>query len=229
VPLKEIRREASRLLPGGASITVSIPGGEELAARTFNPRLGIVGGLSILGTTGRVEPWSTRAYQESLLPQLDVALAAGVKRPALVPGAKGERAALRIGFDAAEIVQAGNFFGMMLTAAAARGYRRVALAGHASKIAKIARGDFDTHSRRSGAPLDVLADCARAAGLSKARVQELGLMPTTEQAVRSLRAAGQAMVLDEAARRAADMVKKNYGLSAEIYLTDAAGEVVGHA
>ena len=229
VPLKEVRREASRLLPGGASITVSIPGGEELAARTFNPRLGILGGLSILGTTGRVEPWSTRAYQESLLPQLDVALAAGIKRPALVPGAKGEKAALRLGFEAEEIIQAGNFFGMMLAAAAARGYRKLALVGHASKIAKIARGDFDTHSRRSGAPLDVLADCARAAGLGEDREQQLRLMPTTEQALRDLRAAGETAVLDEAARRAGAMVRETYGLSAEIFLTDGAGEVVGHA
>ena len=117
VPLKYILGEAERVLPRGADVTISIPEGEELASQTFNPRLGIIGGLSVLGTTGRVEPWSSAAYQESLLPQLDIARAAGVKRPVLVPGAKGERAALAAGCDQKAIVQTGNFTGMMLAAA----------------------------------------------------------------------------------------------------------------
>lgn len=229
VPLKHIKAEARRVLPHGADVVISIPGGEELAKKTFNPRLGITGGLSVLGTTGRVEPWSARAYQESLLPQLDVARAAGVKEPVLVPGAKGERAALKEGIDPARIVQAGNYFGMMLAAAAAHGCRRVTLAGHASKLAKMARGDFDTHSRRSAAPLDVLAECALATGLSARRAAGLKALPTVEAAIQRLRRVGDLEPLDEAARRVAARVKKTYGLSARVLLTDGAGRVVGRA
>jgi cobalt-precorrin-5B (C1)-methyltransferase len=229
VPFKHIKAEARAVLRRGADVTISIPAGEELAARTFNPRLGIIGGLSVLGTTGRVEPWSTAAYQESLIPQLDVARAAGVKRPVLVPGAKGERAAIRAGMDPEAVVQTGNFVGMMLEAARDRGFRQVALLGHASKLAKLARGDLDTHSRRSGMPLDVLADCAQAIGWSRQRAATLKLMPTTEAAVARLMAADAGAVLDEAAQRVGAVVRRNFGLQVEVFLTDRAGVVVGRA
>ncbi len=229
VPHKFILQEVGSVLTGGADVTISIPEGEELAKKTFNPRLGIVGGLSILGTTGRVEPWSSAAYQESLLPQLDVALAARIKRPVLVPGAKGERAALALGFEPLALVQTGNFIGMMLAAAAERGVREVVVLGHAAKLAKLARGDFDTHSRHSPMPLDVLADCAEAMGWSHCRARDLMLSPTTEAALKQLEEAGAAgtATLDEAARRAAARVKKIYGITAEIILTDGHGRAVG--
>lgn len=229
VPMEHIIREARCVLPRGAEVTISIPEGEELAARTFNPKLGIVGGISVLGTTGRVEPWSSEAYQQSLLPQLDVARAAGVKRPVLVPGAKGERAALAAGYEPMAIVQTGNFAGMMLAAARERGYRRVVLLGHASKTAKMARGDFNTHSRRSPMPLDVLAACAEASGWSPRRAQALMALPTTEAALQRLTAAGKEgrAALDEAAYRVAMAVKREYGLAAEVVLTDAHGTVIG--
>lgn len=228
-PLKQIRAEARLALPQGADITVSIPGGGRLARRTFNPRLGISGGLSILGTTGRVEPWSVAAYQDSLLPQLDVARASGVREPVLVPGAKGEKAAIGAGCQPEAVIHAGNFFGMMLGAARDRGFRQVVLAGHVSKLAKMARGDFDTHSRRSAMPLDVLAECATAAGLSGERAAALEMMPTTEAAIRSLRRAGDFEVLDVAAGRVAARVKKEYGFKALVLLTDGGGRVVGRS
>lgn len=231
VPLKFIIKEAKRVLPLGAEVTISIPEGEELASRTFNPKLGIIGGLSILGTTGRVEPWSSAAYQESLLPQLDVARAAGVKRPVLVPGAKGERAALAAGFEPLAVVQTGNFTGMMLVAARERGMRQVVILGHAAKVAKLARGDFNTHSRRSPMPLDVLAECAEAAGWKSSRARELLLLPTTEAALTRLVEAGAegALVLEETARRVAARVNDEYGITAEVILTDGRGKIVGRA
>jgi len=227
VPLKLIREEARRVLPRGADVTISVPLGEEVAARTFNPKIGIEGGISILGTTGRVEPWSSAAYQESLLPQLDVAKANGVTVPVLVPGAKGERAALKAGFDRLQVVQMGNYAGMMLVAARERGFRRVVLLGHASKLAKLARGEFNTHSRSSSMPLDVLADCALEAGWSCRRAKALELLPTTEAAVGRLVSAGAAEVLDTAARRVTAAVRKEFGISAQILLTNGRGEIVG--
>ncbi len=229
VPLRHIRDEARRVLPRGAEVIISIPGGEQLASRTFNPKLGIAGGLSILGTTGRVEPWSRVAYQESLLPQLDVARAAGVRVPVLVPGAKGEKAAVAAGFDPVAIVQAGNFLGMMMEAAAGRGFRRLALLGHAAKLAKLARGNFDTHSRRSPAPLDVVADAAGSCGLSGRQARALALLPTTEAAIKKLLEAGRREVLDEVARRSAAKASKEFGLKVEVFLTDGGGAIVGKA
>lgn len=229
VPYRHILGEVQRVLTQGADITISIPAGEELAARTFNPRLGIVGGLSVLGTTGRVEPWSEAAYQESLIPQLDVARAAGVRRPVMVPGAKGERAALKAGFEPEAIIQAGNFAGMMLEAAAARGFKSVTIMGHASKIAKLARGDFDTHSRRSPMPLDVIADCARESGWSSQRAGSLTRLATTEAAILRIVKAGEGAVLDLAATRVARAVKGRYGIRAEVILTDGRGEIVGRS
>ncbi len=230
VPLKFIRAEARRVLPRGADVTISLPAGEELAARTFNPKLGIAGGLSILGTTGRVEPWSSAAYRESLLPQLDVARAAGVKRPVLVPGAKGERAAKAAGFEDKAIIQTGNYTGMMLAAAKERGMRRVTLLGHVSKLAKVARGDFNTHSRHSPMPLDVLAEAAGDAGWSRQRARALLLMPTTEAAVEKLGsdAAGGA-ILDGTASRVAERVRRDFGITAQVMLTDGHGAIIGKA
>lgn len=229
VPLKHIKKEVRRVLTRGAEVTISVPAGEELASRTFNPKLGIIGGISILGTTGRVEPWSSEAYQQSLLPQLDVARAAGVSKPVLVPGAKGERAALAAGYEPVAIVQTGNFAGMMLAAARQRGFRRVVILGHASKTVKIARGDFNTHSRRSPMPLDVLAECAEASGWSRRRAQALLALPTTEAALQRLIAAGTEgrAALDDAARRVATVVKQEFGITAEVLLTDSHGTVIG--
>jgi cobalt-precorrin-5B (C1)-methyltransferase len=229
VPLKHIRQEARRVLFRGAEVTISVPMGEEIAARTFNPKLGIEGGISILGTTGRVEPWSSAAYQESLLPQLDVARAGGVKAPVLVPGAKGERAALKYGFDPLQVVQMGNFAGMMLNAARERGFTRVVLLGHASKLAKLARGEFNTHSRSSSMPLDVLADCAVAMGWSRRRARALELMPTTEAALKRLKADSAEAVLDEAARRVAAVVGQEFKMNVEVFLTDRRGGIVGRS
>lgn len=227
VPRRHIRDEVKRALPQGADVTISIPGGEELAKKTFNSRLGIVGGLSILGTTGRVEPWSSVAYQESLVPKLDIAQAAGVKTPVLVPGAKGERAALKEGLEAMAIAHVGNFFGMMLEAVKERGFKRVALMGHASKLAKIARGDFDTHSRHSEMPLDVLAESAEARGLGRQQAEALKALPTTEAAIRRLLGEGNREVLDETARRVAAAVHEKFGLRADVYLTDGSSNTVG--
>lgn len=228
VPLRHIRAEAREVLEGGAAVMVSVAGGENLAGRTFNPRLGIEGGISILGTTGRVEPWSAAAYREALLPQLNVALAAGIKKPALVPGGKGERAARKAGFAPAAVVQVGNHFGFMLEAARQRGFKEVALIGHASKLLKLARGDFDTHSRRSTAPLDVLSACAAATGWSQKQAEELKLLVTTEAALKRLKESGAGAALDEGAWRAATAVREFFSGTVEVMLTNRRGEVIGH-
>jgi cobalt-precorrin-5B (C1)-methyltransferase len=96
VPRQQIIKAVQGVLPAGngVRIIISVPGGEELARRTLNPALGITGGISILGTTGIVEPMSAEAFKQSLLPQIDVAQAAGQRRLVLTPGKMGKRNAM---------------------------------------------------------------------------------------------------------------------------------------
>lgn len=158
VPRRMIRAAVREVTPRGVRVTVSIPGGRELAAKTFNPRLGIEGGLSIVGTTGVVKPFSAPALTASLRCALDVAAACGVKSPALVPGNIGERAALRQ-FRVApdQVVQVSNHWGFMLDEASRQPvFERLLIVGHPGKLAKLVDGEWDTHSSNSASAVGVV-------------------------------------------------------------------------
>jgi cobalt-precorrin-5B (C1)-methyltransferase len=185
-------------------VTITIPGGRELAERTFNSRLGIVGGLSILGTSGRVIPRSEEAWLRSLIPQVDVALAAGVGTVYLVPGGFGERAAQKVlDAPAVAIVRCSNFIGALIDVCAERGVERLVLVGHVGKLVKVAAGIFDTHSRHGDARLETVAALAGAAGAPAGLVGRLLELPTVEAAIPALAEAGLADVWDDIAERAA--------------------------
>ena len=155
-PRRMIREAVREVTSRGIRVTVSMIGGRELAARTFNPRLGITGGLSILGTTGIVRPFSCSALRESLRCALNVA-AAAVRTPVLVPGHIGERAAMRHFRVAPEqIVEVGNDWGFALDEAARHPFATLLALGHPGKLAKLAEGGWDTHSRRSGSALPIV-------------------------------------------------------------------------
>jgi len=134
----------------GFDVTVAVPAGKELAAKTFNPRLGIVGGISILGTSGRVRPFSAPALREGLKCSLDVAVAAQIKNLVLVPGNMGNKAAQSF-FDVspAEIVDVSNEWGYMLGEAAKHPFEKLLMLGHPGKLAKLAQGQWQTHSAQS--------------------------------------------------------------------------------
>lgn len=156
-------REAVRELTGrGVEITISVPGGEDLAKKTFNPRLGILRGISIIGTTGIVEPKSTEAFKASLLCALDVAKAQGISSLVMVPGKIGEKGIRRyLPLQDDQVVQVGNYVGFMLEAALQRGFPRVLLAGHPGKLLKLIRGDFETHSSHSISAALVVVEALR--------------------------------------------------------------------
>ncbi len=150
VPRQMIRAAIREITPLPLRVTLSIPGGEALAKKTFNPRLGIVGGLSILGTTGIVRPFSLPALRASLVCALDVAVAAGVTHLTLVPGNIGERAARRhFVTTEEEVVQVSNFWGFMLEETAKRPFTALRIVGHPGKLAKLIDGEWDTHSSSS--------------------------------------------------------------------------------
>jgi cobalt-precorrin-5B (C1)-methyltransferase len=157
VPRRMIREAIREVTPHGVRATFSIPGGEALASRTFNPRIGVVGGLSILGTTGIVRPFSCPAIRETIRCTLAVAAAAGIGTPVLVPGHIGERAAralLKVRDE--QVVEVANEWGFALDEAAGRPFTGLILLGHPGKLAKLAAGDWDTHSARSKSALPVV-------------------------------------------------------------------------
>jgi cobalt-precorrin-5B (C1)-methyltransferase len=147
-------------------VTFAVPGGEAMAEKTTNARLGIVGGISILGTTGIVRPFSTAAYRASVVQQIDVAAAQGERTVMLATGSRSERAAMRLrpGLDDVCCVEVGDFTGIALRRAAAAGIERVLFVGMAGKIAKLAAGVMMTHFHRSKVDGAVLAAAARGAG-----------------------------------------------------------------
>lgn len=143
----------------GAKVIIMVPTGKALGEKTFNPKLGIVGGISIIGTTGIVRPMSEDAFQTSLLCGLDIARGCGYETVALVPGSLGERSLLGLANVAKEqVVQISNFVGFMLKATCERGFKKIILAGHPGKLVKLLRGDFHTHSSVSRPANDILIE-----------------------------------------------------------------------
>ena len=161
-------------------VTLSVPGGEAMAERTSNGRLGIVGGVSILGTTGVVRPFSTAAYRASVVQQIDVAAARPGRTIVLATGSRSDAAAQHLHPDLHEVcfVEVGDFTGIALRHAARRGFQRAAFVGMVGKIAKLAAGVMMTHFHRSKVDADVLAGVARATG-APAEVEEAATATAT--------------------------------------------------
>lgn len=161
-PRDMIRCAIREVTARGVKVTVSIPGGRELAARTFNPRLGIEGGLSIIGTTGIVKPFSAPALTTSLRCALDVAAACGVSAPVLVPGNIGERAAHKnFQLSPDRVIQVSNHWGFMLDEASRMAFEQLLVLGHPGKLAKLVDGEWDTHSSHSGSAVEIVARLAQ--------------------------------------------------------------------
>lgn len=150
VPRDMIQKAVREVTGRGVRVTISIPGGRELADKTFNPRLGVEGGLSILGTSGLVQPFNRKSLRKALRCGLSVMVARKVKAPVLVPGRIGERAAHQHFTLAPEqILQVSNEWGFVLDQAWTLPFQRLLVVGHPGKLAKLAEGDWDTHSSRS--------------------------------------------------------------------------------
>ena len=150
--------------PGGLLITISVPGGREAAKKTFNPHLGIEGGISILGTSGIVEPMSVQALVDTLTLELRQAASSGARRLILTPGNYGMDFLGSGALDlppAVPIVRCSNFVGEALDSARLEGFRDILLVGHIGKFVKLAAGIFNTHSRQADGRGEIF--CAHAA------------------------------------------------------------------
>ncbi len=145
-------------------VEISIPGGEKIAERTLNGRLGIIGGLSILGTTGIVVPYSCSAWIDSIHRGVDVARAMGLQHIAGSSGSTSEAAVQKLhGLPEAALIEMGDFVGGMLKYLRAHPIEDVTVAGGVAKMSKLGQGLLDLHSRRGEVDLDWLAARARAA------------------------------------------------------------------
>ena len=161
--IEEVAREANAT--GDVEVEISIPGGEALAQRTLNARLGILGGLSILGTTGIVVPYSCSAWIAAIHSGIDVARALGLGHIAGATGATSEAAVQRIhALPEVALIDMGDFVGGMLNYLRRHPVERLTIAGGVAKMTKLAQGLLDLHSRRGAVDLNFLAQRARAAG-----------------------------------------------------------------
>lgn len=170
----------------GWQIELAIPQGEELAKRTFNPKLGIQGGLSIIGTSGIVEPMSEEALKASLKLELSVLRAKNIKKIIFVPGNYGKDFAEELGLPQEILVKTSNYLGFMLDEAERMGFEKILMVGHLGKLVKVAGGIFNTHSSVADGRMEVLAAHAGMLGRSQPEIIKIMASRTTDEAAEIL-------------------------------------------
>ena len=193
---------------GGLYVVISAPDGETLAKKTFNPRLGIEGGISILGTTGIVEPMSEQALVDTIHVELRQRRAGGADYVLLAPGNYGvDYIKGAMGIDPATAVMTSNFIGDALEICRELGFRGALLIGHIGKLVKLAGGMWNTHSRYGDCRMDILTACAAAEGLQGGAAEEMLCCATCDDALRLLKEQGlYDAVLHRLAGRIDDMM-----------------------
>ncbi len=160
VPLRMIRSSVAEITDKGLLIEIFVPNGEKVAYRTMNQRLGIVGGISILGTSGIVRPFSVEAIQETIALNLNMVAHSDSIRVVLVPGRIGFRAALGMGFHESAIVEVSNEWDFALNKCMEHAFEELNIIGHPGKLLKFLKGQYQTHSR-SGSAVPVFIQGAR--------------------------------------------------------------------
>ncbi len=196
VPRQMIEKELQKLCQQqnyseGLKVELSVPEGGELAKRTFNPRLGIEGGISILGTTGIVEPMSEAALVSSIRLELNQQVQSGRKSLVVTPGNYGQEFLKQnVPISLEEAVKCSNFIGETIDMAAELGVERMLFVSHIGKFIKVAGGIFQTHSRNADARMEILTANAAVAGVEQPLLAEMMQALTTDDAVRLLEEAG---------------------------------------
>jgi len=215
-----------------AEIEVSIPGGEAISQKTWNPRLGIVGGLSILGTTGIVVPYSCSSWIHSIHRGIDVARAAGLQHVAGSTGNVSEAAVrLRHGLPEIALLDMGDFAGGLLKYLRDHPVPRLTLAGGFAKMTKLAQGALDLHSSRSEVDRGFIGDLAREAGGSDALVGALAGVNTAAEALALASADGLplAEMVAERAQITAQAVLGGAPVAVDVFIVDRDGRPLAEA
>jgi cobalt-precorrin-5B (C1)-methyltransferase len=237
VPLKMIAESVTGVVTeagrnGGAEILIVVPGGVEMAKKTLNHRLGLIGGISILGTSGIVKPYSTAAYKVSIVNSIDVAVSEGLTEVVITTGGKSEEYAQRVWpLPETAFVQMGDWVGFTLAYCRKRGLAKVDVAGMIGKLSKIADGEFYTHARQSAVNLDGLAAIAESVGAPPKVIDKIRRGNTAREAQEIFLAHGVHGFFD----RVAEKVSANCrgyvegAFSVETVITDADGAILGRA
>ena len=203
VPREMIEREVLQVCQvldycGSLSVEISVPEGEHLAERTFNPRLGIVGGISILGTSGVVEPMSTQAILDTIRVELRQQRALGREDVVISPGNYGlDFMKQAYGYDLDKSIKCSNFIGNTIDMAVEEGFQKLLLTGHIGKLIKVAGGIMNTHSKEGDCRMELITASAIRQGISAQTACEILACVTTEEAVRILETTGKRKVVME--------------------------------
>ncbi|MFD9422631.1 cobalt-precorrin-5B (C(1))-methyltransferase [Streptomyces sp. NPDC060054] len=235
VPRQLMREHVARVAAehggtGDVEITVSVDHGEEIARSTWNGRLGILGGLSILGTTGIVVPYSCSAWIDSIRRGVDVALAAGHTHVAGCTGSTSEKTVVaEYGLPEIALLDMGDFAGAVLKYVRRHPVARLTICGGFAKLSKLAAGHLDLHSARSQVDKGFLADLARHGGADETLAAEIAVANTGLAALRLCEAAGVPLgdLVASRARDEALAVLRGAPVEVDVICIDRAGVVVG--
>ena len=227
VPRKMILKNLEDNVPDGkvAKVTISIPEGKNIAKKTMNPKLGIIGGISILGTTGIARSMSSDAYKNSIVTQLDVALASNIDDLVFVPGNIGEKLALKnLDITKEQIVQTGNFVGFMFEEAEKRGIKKFTYFGHMGKLIKVAGGIFDTKHAVADGRREIMVTHAALCGVDREHLQKLFDSKTTDDMMSILDELNVSVeVSNSIAKAIQDRCKQRFDLDLNVVLVDMEG------
>ena len=227
VPRSMIVKNVEGKIPEGkaAKVTISIPEGEKIAKKTMNPKLGIVGGISVLGTTGIARSMSSDAYKNSIVTQLDVALASDIKDLVFVPGNIGEKLALKkLDVSKEQIVQTGNYVGFMFEEAEKRGITQFTFFGHIGKLIKVAGGIFNTKHAVADGRREIMVAHAGICGANQKDLQRLFDSKTTDDMMDILNELGISVdVSNSIAQAIKQRCKQRFDLDLDVILVDMEG------
>ena len=204
---------------GGVEVLICIPGGKEAAQKTFNPMLGVEGGLSILGTSGIVEPMSEQALVDPIAVELRQAAALGAKRLILTPGNYGEDFLRenQIAGDTIPVVKCSNFIGDALDIASTYPFEEVLLVGHIGKLVKLAGGVMNTHSRYADCRTELVCAHAAVCGASQAMCMALLQAATTDACIEILDSAQLDRLLEAIQQHLDHRVRGKYQIGAVLF------------
>ena len=231
VPREMISRAVREVFPRESlRVTIAIPGGEELARKTFNPRLGIVGGLSILGTTGIVKPMNEHALLDSLTLELSMIRAMGFCEVYITFASTGEQFTRQLfNVQTRNVIQCANYPGYVLDECARLGFAHAVIAGHPGKLLKVSAGSFNTHSKFSGGGLEALCTQLAILGAGRELVQRVYHSNTTREAIEIVKREGYSLVwrvlAGITARKCIERTGGSVNVSAVFF--DGEGQVLG--
>jgi cobalt-precorrin-5B (C1)-methyltransferase len=232
VPRQMIRENVGAVVDlavRGVRVTISVPDGEKRAKKTTNARLGILGGISILGTTGVVRPFSTESWRASVVQAVSVMAAQGEPTLVLATGGRTEKAAIRMLPDLPEVcfVEVGDFTGAALREAVDRGLTDVVFVGMAGKLTKLASGVLMTHYTKSKVDPQVLVEVTRSVTDDAALLEGVAAANTARHAYEQWEAAGVLRSAgDVLCGRVAEVLHRFSGLTARVAMVDPAGRAV---